>query len=215
MSLYDDLGVGADATTEEINAAYRKQAKRHHPDAGGDADTFARLGRAVAVLRDPTRRAEYDRTGDADAASRPDDPDGTAREFLMQSFGAAMQSFLGGASDDVIGMARRDLRSKRDTQSRDRRNAELTARSFASAKGKLTFKGAGDDILGKVLNAKAEELTRIIESMKENEAAIARALELLDQWEWQRDQPAGRAYAPQWFFTTNPSDPSSVWPDHA
>ncbi|MFA7604519.1 MAG: DnaJ domain-containing protein [Novosphingobium sp.] len=56
MSLYDDLGVAPDASARDINAAYRRQAKKHHPDAGGDADQFARINRAAVVLRDPERR---------------------------------------------------------------------------------------------------------------------------------------------------------------
>ena len=60
MSLYDDLGVDAAASTDEINRACRKAAKAHHPDAGGDPGAFSRLGHAVAILRDPERRAEYD-----------------------------------------------------------------------------------------------------------------------------------------------------------
>ena len=41
MSLYDDLGIAPDADDLAINVAYRRAAKQHHPDAGGDPSRFA------------------------------------------------------------------------------------------------------------------------------------------------------------------------------
>lgn len=66
MTLYDDLGVPREATEKEIRAAYRKAAKAAHPDAGGTAKDFARIQRALAVLKDPRRRQRYDTTGEVD-----------------------------------------------------------------------------------------------------------------------------------------------------
>lgn len=217
MSLYDDLGVDAAANTDEINAAYRKHAKKHHPDAGGDPDAFARLGRAVAILRDPARRAEYDRTGDADAASRANDPDAVARDFLMQSFAAGMQRFIGGGlgDDNVIMTARRDLQAKKRTQDTEIRKAEMTLLTVKGSRSRLTFKGSGDDLLAKLIDAKADELGRIIESMRANVAAIGRALELLDQWEWQSDDVGERQYVPSWVFNPGPDGSSKIWRDRA
>jgi molecular chaperone DnaJ len=67
--LYAVLGVRPDATEEEIKRAYRKKAREHHPDAtGGDAaseETFKEVSFAYEVLRDPERRARYDRFGPA------------------------------------------------------------------------------------------------------------------------------------------------------
>lgn len=58
---YATLDVGPAATPEEIKRAYRRLAKRFHPDrAGGDADRFARITQAYELLGDPRRRAAYD-----------------------------------------------------------------------------------------------------------------------------------------------------------
>lgn len=60
-SHYDVLGLSARATTDEVRAAYRRAARDHHPDAGGDAARMSELNAAWHVLGDPRRRAAYDR----------------------------------------------------------------------------------------------------------------------------------------------------------
>ena len=62
LNYYELLGVDRKATVQEINAAYRKAAKRAHPDRNGGRDgEFKRMQQAVEVLRNPVARAEYDR----------------------------------------------------------------------------------------------------------------------------------------------------------
>ncbi len=64
---YEVLGVGRDASADEIKAAYRKAALRHHPDKNpGDAaaeERFKAAAEAYSVLSDPEKRARFDRFG--------------------------------------------------------------------------------------------------------------------------------------------------------
>ena len=61
---YKILGVdrGADARTLKKN--YRIKALKHHPDKGGDPETFAKLSRAYETLTDPEKRRVYDEYGE-------------------------------------------------------------------------------------------------------------------------------------------------------
>jgi curved DNA-binding protein len=57
---YQTLGVGANASPDEIKRAYRSLANKHHPDKGGDQARFKDISVANDILSDPQKRAEYD-----------------------------------------------------------------------------------------------------------------------------------------------------------
>lgn len=65
---YDLLNVKRDSTTEEIRSAYRKLARKYHPDVNKAADAaskFNEVQQAYDVLSDPAKRKSYDRWGHA------------------------------------------------------------------------------------------------------------------------------------------------------
>jgi len=63
---YKVMGVQRDATQDEIKRAYRRLARKYHPDVSKAADAeerFKEVGEAYAVLKDPEKRAAYDQLG--------------------------------------------------------------------------------------------------------------------------------------------------------
>ncbi|MGR8980654.1 MAG: DnaJ C-terminal domain-containing protein [Gammaproteobacteria bacterium] len=63
---YKIMGVSRDATPEEIKRAYRKLARKYHPDVSKEPNAeakFKELGEAYEVLKDPKKRTAYDRIG--------------------------------------------------------------------------------------------------------------------------------------------------------
>ena len=63
---YKILGVSRDASADEIKTAYRKLARKYHPDVSKEVnaeDKFKEIGEAYEVLRDKDKRAQYDQFG--------------------------------------------------------------------------------------------------------------------------------------------------------
>jgi protein translation intiation inhibitor len=66
-SLYETLGVSKGASSDEIKKAYRKLARKYHPDINKDPgaeDKFKEINAAYEILSDEKKRAQYDQYGD-------------------------------------------------------------------------------------------------------------------------------------------------------
>ena len=57
---YSTLGINRSASQEEIKQAYRRMAKQHHPDRGGDTAQFQKIEEAYRILSDPQKKQDYD-----------------------------------------------------------------------------------------------------------------------------------------------------------
>ena len=88
---YSVLGVGKDASSDDIKNAYRKLAREHHPDKGGDKERFQEIQKAYETLSDPQRRSEYDSPSPFGRSGGGGDPFG----FNFESF-FEMNGFRGG-----------------------------------------------------------------------------------------------------------------------
>lgn len=88
VDYYELLGVSRSASAAEIKSAYRNLAKVMHPDAGGTSGGFRMLQEAYETLKDPVRRADYDRPTVVRTrpAARPR-PRRTGRTGRLRDFG--------------------------------------------------------------------------------------------------------------------------------
>ncbi len=94
LDYYEVLGVNRNASAEEIKKAYRKLARKFHPDGSeGSEAKFKEVGEAYSVLSDQTKRASYDRYGHAAAEREGWWPGGFSINDIMGN-----GDFFGGSS---------------------------------------------------------------------------------------------------------------------
>ncbi|XP_046332432.2 dnaJ homolog subfamily C member 16-like [Haliotis rufescens] len=92
--LYETLGVGKGASSQEIRKAYKKMAREWHPDkndAPNAADVFTKINEAYETLSDPEKRSTYDNYGYTSASNN----EGRNHNFRQQGF-APFDNFFGG-----------------------------------------------------------------------------------------------------------------------
>jgi molecular chaperone DnaJ len=89
---YEALGLQRGATEEEVKKAYRKLAREHHPDKGGDAEKFKKVQEAYEVLSDPQKRQNFDQFGNAEGPTGGPGgfpPGFNPNDIFAQMFGGA------------------------------------------------------------------------------------------------------------------------------
>ncbi|MFP5464195.1 MAG: DnaJ C-terminal domain-containing protein [Gammaproteobacteria bacterium] len=126
---YKTLGVARDASTEDIKRAYRKLARKYHPDVSKEANAenrFKDVAEAYEVLKDADKRAAYDQLGSNWQAGQgfsppPDWHGGKGFEFRSSGGGADFSDFFdslfGRSSAGSHGPQRRSARGE-DQQAR-------------------------------------------------------------------------------------------------
>lgn len=125
---YEVLGIGKNASADEIKKAFRRAAVKHHPDkAGGDEAKFKEVNEAYEVLKDPSKRQRYDQFGHAGVGGASGGPGAGAGgfggfggqgqemhfDFGDLGLGDIFGSFFGGQQ---AGRGRRRARRGRDVQ---------------------------------------------------------------------------------------------------
>ena len=149
-TFYDVLGVAEDATTDEIEAAYRERLKETHPDVSDDADAgqaTKSLIEARDVLVDEDERARYDRLGHdayvgngvpsaSDAADETSQADaGADRQTRGTDGGAQSRASRERRASERVRRERRRTRQRRRGAAREEGAGVDDAASAATAPG--------------------------------------------------------------------------------
>jgi curved DNA-binding protein len=155
---YEVFGIPRTATQDEIKRAYRKLARKYHPDVNKEPDAetrFKEVGEAYAVLKDPEKRAAYDQVGErwkaGDEFQPPPDWDAG---FEFRGNGA---EFHGDASDFFEALFGRQARAAQGARGHARgqdHHAKVLIDledAYSGAKRSITLRMPASDTQGRVV----------------------------------------------------------------
>lgn len=205
MKLYEILGVSEDAPIGEIKKAYRKLAKIHHPDKGGDAEEFQKYEEAYSILSDDIKRAKYDAGEDVFS------PQMTEEQEAMQRLYHVFQDTINGAFfeadhtklfEDMAGKVRGIMGSiQKDLESTMLDVGPLEAVIERIKKGDA-FKALAEDMLVSV--------HRNIKNLKREVVLTEKMLEILEGCEYDHEEDteakAELGYYPEGISASSISD---------
>lgn len=160
--LYTVLGLdrAAQPSRKAIHAAYRKLAKKLHPDVGGDPAAFEAIRVAHDVLTDAARRAHYDATGEFTRGGEPDNAHIALYTQLGLVLDNTMQRVLQEAGErdvctiDIVAEMRKDVRSHKKTWADREKALQAAMPLFERMADRFKRKGDGPNVLGAIFAAR-------------------------------------------------------------
>lgn len=163
MDLYTQLGVHSTASNQEIKHAYRKLARQHHPDSGGDPERFKQINHAYQVLGDEARRREYDHDRVQQSFSNGVQfDDESIHDFFQDIFGSAAgfrhsystplknRDLRATVNVDLSSIVQPQKRTIHTKTGRNERTVEVEIPAGVNDGATIRYKGYGQDTLTRV-----------------------------------------------------------------
>lgn len=178
MKLYAILGVSTTSNPAQIKGAYRRLAKKHHPDKGGDPAIFGEISRAYAVLSDPVKRAKYDATGDEGGADN-------SRRDILQLIAVALEgviSDLDRAATQNIPLSVREILEAQVSAIENslRAMAEVRNKVLKLANRITPKQPGGEDVISPMIKDKITSLDSLGVSLNRQLADLRAAIAIVD-----------------------------------
>lgn len=166
-NLYDILNIDKNTTKEEIKKAYKKMAKKYHPDKiGGDEEKIKEINKAYLILYNEITRTEYDETGETEGKQ-----DSDLISSLCQLFIIVLEK-TGGDDSNLIQIMRDEIQKKIISGEREIDISEKAIEKFKKIKKRVKKKKEGF-----LYNAIISTIERNIESSKNQKNKKEREIE--------------------------------------
>lgn len=193
--LYETLGLTPSATLADIRRAHREKVKARHPDApgGGNREEFEATQHAYMVLRDPAKRAEYDRTGIDPGDSAPIDQRGAQirdviASHLAQLLAQPLEAIL---VSDAIGVMSKVLADEimQGLKADEAVRAQLGKIDRLRKKFRRKDGEERENLLVKLLDGQRSFLELSLNRNAEQRELRKEALEVLKSYQFDREMP--------------------------
>ena len=188
-NFYERLGVERDATQAEIRHAWMVRATALHPDRGGGADALSAVNEAYNVLKNPEKRASYDRGEDPRLfdAKNTDKP---AIAIIGGMFKNAINQVIDTDDPITIDLVSEVRKGLRKAAADLERGNKIVGRKVARLRvimKKTSKRAGGTNILVATLDNEARNMDRAILQNEEQLGHVRRALEIMDEYDFDVD----------------------------
>lgn len=202
MDHYEALGVPKSAAPADIKRAYRKRASKAHPDRGGSDEEMARLNRALAVLEDPDRRAQYDATGQDSAGPTIEQ---RARAAMLSMF----QQTIEQTDENAVSVVGRAIAQKQREMLQEQHKVQGKRERFVKKTGKIKTKGGVENLAAAVIEQQVKHCDSQLAQIADIQQVMAMCAEMLKAYTDETPAEESRHFA--WFTTATGSATAGGW----
>jgi curved DNA-binding protein CbpA len=150
--LYDVLGIDEKAASGEIKRAYRRKAKKAHPDQGGTEEAFRELAQAYTTLINDDSRKFYDETGNIKDKPPENQEFNIAVQTIVNMFNQFIETHKQESLQfDIIREIRLAINEVSSKQKQEINNIRAQMRTLSEIAERLSIENGGEDFLGNVL----------------------------------------------------------------
>lgn len=189
-NLYSVLGINKSADKKAIKKAYRKEAKKNHPDVRGNSDKFALVKKAHDILMDDDRRIKYDSTGDESEKS-PDNELGNIINCIAFHFNTVLQECSqSGTSPLIVDMVARIKMKMNSAIAENQKNLRITKTILDFDKkmiGRFKKKKDGENVFENIISNRISCLQMSISNFENTIKNHELALELVREFSYKSD----------------------------
>lgn len=182
MNLYEVLGVPKTATPAEIKKAYRRMARKYHPDRNDGADGAAHMmvlvNKAHDTLMDPAKREHYDLTGE-DKPLTPIDVE--AKNSILQLFAQLFQESLQ-TRFNIVARAKKIMREARAKVQHDRATEETFTLNLQKRRDEVTVAEGEENLWTQLIDSSLDTQKGKMQAFDHKLAVMKRAEEMMQAY---------------------------------
>jgi DnaJ-class molecular chaperone len=186
MSLYENLGVDASASQDEIKSAWRKKAQESHPDrSGGDVEKFQEIQKSYEILSDAERRDRYDKTGRTENNI-------SAKDSAKQGVAILISQIIDRVNadyDDIIKIAVKEVENSKSQIKESIRQLEAKISRREVIKSRIS--GENVEFILSIIDREISQLNFNINDAKKSIECTEESLKILDGLAYRVEQIQG------------------------